>query len=309
MTVRTHQVCPAPIDPLDPLDPQGHPVYSDGLVDVVRVVGRPPRRTLRSVRTAHFDIRVEDGRVHITHWVPDERINSGLSEMLSHEVFGPGWLRGADVFERIMTGIVLTSREDPLEAWEHFYRSSLREIEAAMQRADGPVEGTHGQIGGYAPVYARAEELLVGRSVVELGSCFGFFSLRQAETHEVTAVDVSVGSIRLLERMSARLGAPVENLVADAAHVALTDDAADTVVALHLLEHLEAQHGRRVIAEAIRLARRRVIIAVPFEDEPEELWGHVRVLTMEDLRGYGRATGLPFEVHEHHGGWLVLDIA
>lgn len=296
---------PRPIDPLAP----GRPAYVDDLVRVVRTDGELPRRTLRTVRTEHFDISHEGGRVAIAHRVPLEEVHAGLAELLSREIFGPGWLRGADVFERIMTGIVLTSADDPLSAWEHFYRTSLRTIEAATDLADSPSAGMHGAVAGYAPVYARAEELLVGRSVVELGSCFGFFSLRQAETHEVTAVDVSVGSIRLLERMSARLGAPVENLVADAAHVALTDDAADTVVALHLLEHLEAQHGRRVIAEAIRLARRRVIIAVPFEDEPEELWGHVRVLTMEDLRGYGRATGLPFEVHEHHGGWLVLDIA
>ena len=67
--------------------------------------------------------------------------------------------------------------------------------------------------------------------------------------------------------------------------------------------------GIDVAVEAVRLARRRVVIAVPYEDEPEELWGHVRTLTREDLAAYGLRTGLPFAVEEHHGGWLVLDLA
>ena len=296
---------PRPIDPLAP----GRPAYVDDLVRVVRTDGELPRRTLRTVRTEHFDISHEGGRVAIAHRVPLEEVHAGLAELLSREIFGPGWLRGADVFERIMTGIVLTSADDPLSAWEHFYRTSLRTIEAATDLTDSPSAGMHGAVAGYAPVYARAEEVLVGDSVVELGSCFGFFSLRQAGTREVTAIDVSAGSIRLLEQVSAQLGTPVEALTADAAHVPLPDGCADTVVALHLLEHLEPQHGWRVVTEAVRLARRRVVIAVPYEDEPEELWGHVRTLTREDLAAYGLRTGLPFAVEEHHGGWLVLDLA
>lgn len=296
---------PRPIDPLA----AGHPVYTDDLIEVVSTGVALPRRTLRTVRTEHFDITHEGERVRVAHRVPLDEVHAGLSELLSREVFGPGWLRGADIFERIMTGIVLTSVEGSMRAWEHYYRASLREIEAAVVLADSPAAGIHGGIAGYAPVYAHAEGLLLGNSVVELGSCFGFFSLRQATIREVTAVDVSAGSIRLLEHVSVRLDSPVKTLAADAAHVPLPDDCADTVVALHLLEHLEPQHGWRVIAEAIRLARCRVVIAVPFEDEPEELWGHVRTLTSDDLCTYGVRAGLPFEVQEHHGGWLVLDIA
>jgi hypothetical protein len=32
-------------------------------------------------------------------------------------------------------------------------------------------------------------------------------------------------------------------------------------------------------------------------------------VTLDDLRRWGRATGHPFDVHEHHGGWLVVDVA
>lgn len=293
--------------PIDPLAPCGIG-YVDDLVEVVRTGDDRPRRTLGTVRTGHFDISHEQHRVRIAHRVPLREVHAGLSELLSREIFAPGWLRGSDIFERILTGIVLTSIDDPLTAWEHFYRASLREIEAAARLIDSPAAELHGAIAGYAPVYAHAEGRLVGDSVIELGSCFGFFSLRQASTREVTAIDVSAGSIRLLEHVSGRLGPPVKTITADAAHVPLPDGVADTVVALHLLEHLEPQHGWRVVTEAIRLARRRVVIAVPFEDEPEELWGHVRTLDIEELAAYGLRAGLPFEVQEHHGGWLVLDV-
>jgi hypothetical protein len=55
-------------------------------------------------------------------------------------------------------------------------------------------------------------------------------------------------------------------------------------------------------------ARRRAVVAVPFEDEPTPAWGHVRTFDRDDPRALGAATGLPFTVTEHHGGWLVIDI-
>ena len=62
------------------------------------------------------------------------------------------------------------------------------------------------------------------------------------------------------------------------------------------------------LAEMLRVARRRAVVAVPFEDEPTPAWGHVRTFDRDDLRALGAAAGLPFTVTEHHGGWLVIDI-
>ena len=45
----------------------------------------------------------------------------------------------------------------------------------------------------------------------------------------------------------------------------------------------------------------------PFEDEPTPAWGHVRTFDLDDLDALGAATGLPYAVDEHHGGWLVID--
>jgi len=87
----------------------------------------------------------------------------------------------------------------------------------------------------------------------------------------------------------------------------LATRSADTVFAVHLLEHLPRGLDAEVLAEMLRVARRRAVVAVPFEDEPTPAWGHVRTFDLDDLHALGASTGLPYTVDEHHGGWLVID--
>ena len=183
--------------------------------------------------------------------------------------------------------------------WTAFYRNTLRAL------ADGGAPG--GTNAGMAPVHERAAALALG-DVVELGCCFGFLALRLAAAgHRVTAVDLVPGTARLLGDVSRRLGTPVRTLAADAARIPLATRSADTVFAVHLLEHLPRGADTVVLGEMLRVARRRAVIAVPFEDAPNPAWGHVRTYRLADLDALGRATGRPHTVEEHHGGWLVVD--
>lgn len=291
--------------PIDPLQACLDGAYVDEVVEVRAQGPVPPRRALHTIRTAHFDVHNDGDLLHVGHRVPPELVDDDLAGMLADELFGPGWLRGPDLFERIFTGTVRTSRSGALDSWELFYRNTMTRIQ---QCGDGPGAGDHGTIADYAPVYARAESLLAPGSVLELGCCFGFLSLRIAASgRRTTASDLSPGTTRLLAEMAPRLGIPLTAVMADAGHFPGDDASADTVLAIHLLEHLDAEHGERVLAEAVRVAARRVVIAVPLEEEADETWGHVRTISLDDLTEWGRATGLPFEVSEHHGGWLVLD--
>ena len=202
-------------------------------------------------------------------------------------------------FEDAFVAIVTSAAPDPEEAWLAFYRNTLDALHGE------PVPGgTNAQT---QPVHERAAELAVG-DVLELGCCFGFLSLRLAAAgHRVVATDLAPGTVGLLGRIAPRLGLPVRTLPADARAVPLPDGAVDTVLAVHLLEHLPAEEGKAVVAEAVRLARRRVVVAVPFETTPNETWGHVTIVDEQVLRALGEDTGLPFTVTRHHGGWLVID--
>ena len=296
------------VAPIDPLTPTVSGRYEDPLVVVEAAHGARGRVTGRTVRTDHFDLTPQDGRAHVTHVVPADAVDDDLAGLLQEELFGPGWLRGADLFERVFTGVVRTSAPDPLDSWELFYRNTLRRLAEAGPPAPAGSPGDHSSIAGYAPVHDHALELLAPGSVLELGCCFGFLALRIAATgRPTTASDVSPGTVRLLARIAPRLGLRVATETADAARFPADDGCADTVLAIHLLEHLEPGHGSQVVAEALRLAARRVVIAVPLEDEANETYGHVRTVTLDDLHRWGRSTGCTYDVHEFHGGWLVID--
>jgi SAM-dependent methyltransferase len=226
------------------------------------------------------------------------RLDNDLAGWLDRTLVVSGVLP-PERFEEAFVAIITSGAPDPEDAWLAFYRNTL-----AALCGDPEPGGTNAEL---KPVHERAGELAVG-SVLELGSCFGFLALRLAEAgHEVTATDLVPGTVGLLGRMAPRLGLRVDTLVADARAVPLPDAHADTVLAVHLLEHLLPEEGKAVLAEAIRLARRRVVVAVPFEELPNETWGHVTTFDEAALHELGATTGLPYEVTEHHGGWLVID--
>lgn len=283
--------------PIDPFAPAPHGEYRDQLVVVTRTRDAPRPR----VRTAHFEVWHDAGRVHLHHRLPPERIDNDIAVLLADELFAPGWVSGTETFERLLTGVVLTSATGPLDAWTQFYRNTLLGLAPGATR----LRGSHNS---FAPLYWHCLELVPSGSVLEIGCCFGFLSLQlAAATRRVTASDISTGTLELLGRVAPRLGVGLDTLVCDAARVPAPDGSFDTVAAVHLLEHLEPDHGAQVIAEALRLARRRVVVAVPYEDEPTAAYGHVRSVTADDLTEMGRRSGWRWDVHERHGGWLVLD--
>jgi len=290
---------PRPIDPLAAADP-GH--YRDEVVDVRR--GGPVPAT--AARTASFTVWTVAGRVHLVHELAADRIDNDLAGLVADELFAPGWLTGSDLFERLMTGIVLTSAADASAAWELFYRSTLARLAVLAEGGEAETPGC-GSLAAYTPVYAHALSLVGTGPVLELGSCFGFLALQLADRAPVTASDVTANTVRLLAQVAPRLGRHLDTLICDAARVPRPDRSYDTVLAVHLLEHLHPEHGAAVLAEMQRLAVRRVVVAVPFEEEPTAAFGHVRVFGPDELRALGTASGWSWETHELHGGWLVLD--
>jgi SAM-dependent methyltransferase len=204
-------------------------------------------------------------------------------------------------------------------AWAGFYSRSLDRLDELVRRPNrdepDPADPC-GSLAEFAPIYAQAETLVAqagAASVLDLGSCFGFFPLRLAlagPERAVSAADVSAGTCTLLRRVAGRLGVPLPVLHCDAAAVPLADGAVETVTLLHVLEHVDAEHGRRILTESLRLARRQVIVAVPLEPEATAAYGHVRTISLDDLCDDGitlrSGTEWHVDVFEHHGGWLVL---
>jgi methyltransferase family protein len=301
---------------IDPLAPGPHGRYDDHLVSVLRT--EPPRGRAAPlvgaaangglvVRTDHFCLSERGRRIEVTHWLSPDQLDNDVAGLLAEELFAPGWVSGLEIFERIFTGVVRSCVDDPLLAWSTFYGNTLAGIRQCW-RAPGAAGREDTTIGELAPVYAHALQLIPAGQVLDLGSCFGFLPLLLAERPDntVTASDLSGGSMGLLSAVAAARGQQVNTLVCDAARIPVPDGWADTVSVIHLLEHVSLDHGRAVIGEALRVARRQVVVAVPVEDEPTAVYGHLRTFDLRQLGELGDLAGQHGRVHEHHGGWLVL---
>jgi hypothetical protein len=235
----------------------------------------------------------------VVHDIAPDELSDGLTALLTSELDDTGVLRGQPEFELVFTGIVRTTVNGGMAAWLKFYRNSLDELE-------------HGHA-AFAPIHERAQSLVAGSRLVDLGSCFGFFPLRTAANGiDTVATDLSGPTMQLLSRVSRPLGRQLDTVCCDARQVPLPDDDADTVTVLHLLEHLQPDDAYVVIREALRIARRRVVVAVPFEEVPRACHGHVQSFDVQALQRIANRlrdenAGLSASVGEYHGGWLVLD--
>lgn len=258
-----------------------------------------PRRWVHGGVTVEHDggaLRFERspaGDLVVRHGLRPAELSERLVAEVTARVAGAGGRQ--DEFESVMVGLVRSTVDDPIEAWATYYRNSMDDLLSGA--AD------------FAPIHQHAQELVTG-SVLDLGSCFGFFPIRLAMAGvAVTATDIHAGTTRMIDVVVPRLGLDLPTITCTAADVPLPDGAVDTVTALHLLEHVDDEIGMRIVGEAIRLARRRVVIAVPFEDEATACHGHVRTFDAAALRDLGERTGLPHRVTEFHGGWLIMETA
>ncbi|MGW0038479.1 mycofactocin oligosaccharide methyltransferase MftM [Gordonia sp. NPDC003376] len=234
------------------------------------------------------------GRVQVVHSLTlddlsDDSLVSGLVALID-----AGAIHGQWEFEETAVGMIRSCSPDPEVAWAAFYDNSV----IALQTGTA----------AFSPVHRRARSFIAGHSVLEVGSCFGFFALQCAQDgHQVAACDISPGAIGLLDAAAQRRGTPVHAVVGDATDLPFADDAVDTVTLIHLLEHLTEPQVRDAITHALRVARRRVVIAIPYEDHPSEHFGHLATLSENDLhRWAGAVPDAGAEFSTDHGGWLVL---
>lgn len=239
-----------------------------------------------------------DELLSVEHDLSPAELSDALTSLLTEHLVDTEVLRGQAEFELVFTGVVRSTVDGSVASWLRFYRNSL----AALERG----------LTAFGPIHAEAQAQVRGSRLLDLGSCFGFFPLRMARHIDVTATDLNTSTMRLLATVSPRLQRSLTTLACDATAIPLPSASADTVTALHLIEHLPDEVMIAVCDEALRLARRRVVIAVPFEDQPRECYGHVQQFDPARMRYLAgglmrRHPGVSARTFEHHGGWLILD--
>lgn len=270
-------------------------------VPVRLVAARPPERV-----TEHFEVHRPGDRLLVLHRLRPDELDDDIAGLVAGEL--SGLVTSAADFERVFTGIVRSTISDPLTAWSTFYANSLAVLRSPPHTAD-PDAAPESSLAAFAPVHERALAEMRGRTVLDVGACFGFLPLRLAqEGFDVVATDHTPGTMALLGAVADRRGETVRPVVADARCLPAAAASVDTVTAVHLLEHLPVADTVAVLDEMLRVARRRVVVAVPYENVPEPVYGHLRTFDHATLHALGERTGRPFTVADDHGGWLVVEV-
>jgi SAM-dependent methyltransferase len=256
---------------------------------------------MRSIQTPHF--LIENGRVRPR---VSRGISNELAEHIAAELVPLGLVPDVSAFEQIFVEVVLAARPDRAQAWLSFYRNTMRRLRR-------PDRGGTGSVATFARIYAHALSLIRGTTVLDVGCCFGFLPLLAAERHprlKVIGTDLVPAVVALADGNSRAQGGGARFAAADLLALPVASQAVDTVLAIHVLEHLPAEASVLGLAQLRRVARRRVVIAVPLEEVPDPTFGHVQAFDLPRLAGIGADLDSPGwlrTVHAADGGWLVLD--
>ena len=214
--------------------------------------------------------------------------------------------RDLAAFESAFIALVEAGHTDRDLAWDQFYDRTLARVDPAW----GSHDDEQGTIASFSRIWARAAGLSLGATVLDVGTCFGFLPLAWAArpgAPRLLALDRSHECAALAARQARRLGLPVASACADGRRLPLADRAVGTVLLLHVLEHVGAATSRALLDEALRVAARRVVVAVPVEDEPDPVFGHVQAFDPGRLAQLGRRSGWWTSMALADGAWLVLD--
>jgi SAM-dependent methyltransferase len=254
-----------------------------------------------SIETPHF--LIQDGRLQPRF---PGAISNELADHIAAELAPLGLVPDGSAFEQIFVDAVLATQpngSDPMQAWAVFYRNTMRRLRRSER-------GGTGCVATFARIYAHALSLICGTIVLDVGCCFGFLPLLAAERSphlRVIGTDLVPASAALAGRISQGLGGRARFAAADLLALPFASQTVDTVLAVHVLEHLPAEACRLAMAQLCRVARRRVVIAVPLEEVPDRTFGHLQAFDLPRLAGLGNIPDWSRAVHAADGGWLVLD--
>lgn len=98
------------------------------------------------------------------------------------------------------------------------------------------------------------------QSVLDVGCGNGVFTNQLAELPRVVGVDRSAASLKYLQ---------VSCCQADATYLPFSNEAFDVVVATEVIEHLPFPVFKQALGEMVRIARRNILITVPYREERE----------------------------------------
>jgi len=246
--------------------------------------------------TQHFLIVYTsfDELITLVHAFSAESIDNNVVYHLMKEVAPYGLVNSERAFGAALMSIVTSiCPHDPIAAWGHFSLNTLNQLRKHLDTDIFIQEENF--ITSFTTIYRRLFELKIGSSLLDVGCACAFWPILVAErfydkSSRIVGVDNRLDAINLSTQLAARAKVDIlEFVLADVLTSQFTRIGTfDTVTAIHLLEHLPETQIPHVLRHLLNVTRQRLIIAVPYESQPERAYGHEQVWTHEKLEKWGQ---------------------
>lgn len=243
--------------------------------------------------TEHFLLftRVAAPATIIVHRLAPEEIDANIGDYFMRELKPAGILKHPQSFGEIFGAVIFSlAPRDPLSALRLYADNTLRRYQRILMRATDDSHMAGSSIDAFARIYRRVFQLHVGESFLDVGCSFGFLPLLVADRFpsltRVLGVDILTEPFPIVRDMAQeRHLHHVQFCQADALSEQFSAlGKFDTVVSLHVLEHMSEANMYRALVNLWNVTARRLIIAVPYEvGQPEVVYGHKQLFTPAKL--------------------------
>ena len=277
------------------------------VVENFRVMGQPKfffpklniqfkKRELHIQETEHFLFarNPRDKVIILVHTFLPTDLDNNVGYYLMQELTPFGLIKSENAFGALLVGIVVsTNLNDPISAWGQFSLNTLAQIKNKIY--DSPQNARLDFITSFAYIYQRLFALKVGSELLDVGCACAFWPILVAQTldkipQRIVGVDNRQDAINLSMQLASLTNTTsIEFLIADVlASEFLELGVFDTVTVIHLLEHIPEIHLPLALSNLLQVTRYRLLIAVPYEEQPELAYGHEQVFNREKLEAWGQ---------------------
>lgn len=255
----------------------------------------------------------------LVHWFAPEAIDSDLGHYMMEELKPLGILEDTGAYGDIFGAIIGSLfPADNRRAWHLYAANTLQRYHQRIDEQTSSSRDDHpGEV--FAALYRRICQLCPGASLLDAGCSSGFLPLIAAERvpslTQVLGIDIYADPFPIAFALAEQRHLPQVSF--QQADLLAESTAAlppfDTVTALHVLEHFTEADMYRVLTTLLKLATRRLILAVPYESgQPEPAYGHLQLFTREKFEAVGKWCteqwdGRTMEYEDCAGGLLWVD--
>jgi SAM-dependent methyltransferase len=231
----------------------------------------------------------------LMHLFKPEEANADLICFIKDELPTSGIIPTSREFGATLFAVLASMYPAPRNQqaiWLHFCLNSLNRLRDQIVHPQASAPARVSYISPFAAIYRRIFELVTGQSLLDVGCSFGFLPVLMSErapTMHIIGCDISADAISFTSSLANAVKS--QNITLTQKDV-LSEDFPelgrfDTVTVIHLLEHLAEEDMPTALDHLLQVTKKRLLIAVPFEEQAHKAYGHEQVFTPKKLRQWG----------------------